>query len=37
VAAGRILLAILPDLEAQGLRTVSELIWFQQRAGLEAR
>ena len=37
VAAGQILLAILPDLEAQGLRTVPELIWFQHRARLEPR
>jgi DNA polymerase III epsilon subunit-like protein len=32
VAAGRILLALLPALEAQGLRTLSQLLWFQEAA-----
>jgi DNA polymerase III epsilon subunit-like protein len=35
-AAGQILLALLPDLIAQGLRTVPELVWFQGRARLES-
>jgi DNA polymerase-3 subunit epsilon len=32
VAAGRILLALLPGLARYGLRTVPELIWFQESA-----
>lgn len=32
VTAGRILLALLPGLEARRLRTVSELLWLQRRA-----
>lgn len=34
VAAGRILLALLPALARQGLRTVPELVWFQETARL---
>lgn len=34
VAAGRILLALLPALAQHGLRTVPELIWFQESASL---
>lgn len=34
IAAGRILLALLPSLGQQGLRTVPELIWFQESASL---
>lgn len=30
VAAGRILLALLPDLVRRGLRTIPEMIWFQE-------
>jgi DNA polymerase III epsilon subunit-like protein len=36
VAAGQILLALLPALTAQGLKTVPELVWFQGRAPLES-
>ena len=32
VAAGRILLALLPVLAQKGLRTVPELVWFQESA-----
>jgi DNA polymerase III epsilon subunit-like protein len=34
IAAGRILLALLPDLARYGLRTVPELAWFQASARL---
>jgi DNA polymerase-3 subunit epsilon len=34
IAAGRILLALLPTLAQHGLRTVPELIWFQESASL---
>jgi DNA polymerase-3 subunit epsilon len=34
VAAGRILLALIPALAQRGLRTVPELIWFQESASL---
>jgi DNA polymerase-3 subunit epsilon len=34
VAAGRILLALLPALAQYGLKTVPELIWFQESASL---
>jgi DNA polymerase III subunit epsilon len=34
IAAGRILLALLPALARHGLRTVPELIWFQESAPL---
>ena len=30
VAAGRILMGLLPDLARQGLRTVAEMIWLQE-------
>jgi DNA polymerase III epsilon subunit-like protein len=32
LTAGHILLGLLPELEAHGLRTVSELLWLQRRA-----
>jgi DNA polymerase III epsilon subunit-like protein len=35
VAAGRILLALLPALTDLGLRTVPELIWFQESAHVD--
>jgi DNA polymerase III alpha subunit (gram-positive type) len=31
LAAGRVLLALLPLLEGDGVRTVSELVWLQRR------
>ena len=34
IAAGRILLTLLPALAQHGLRTVPELIWFQESASL---
>ena len=36
IAAGRILLALLPTLAQHGLRTVPELIWFQESASLHS-
>ena len=32
LVAGRLLLALLPELERRGVRTVPELIWLQRRA-----
>jgi DNA polymerase-3 subunit epsilon len=35
VAAGRILLALLPSLAAQGLHTLPDLLWFQEAVTLQ--
>ncbi len=32
LTAGRIFWALLPELEARGLRTLRELLWFQRWA-----